>query len=178
LCAHRPPGQAPAQRPPQPPAEPLPPGVRRLTGADSDLAALAFTHDGTGVVAAGRNGTLRRWELATSESKATRPVNLGDELSSMALTPDDRTAAVSGVNGVLRLVDLGSGRVRAALAPRSGFSLWAVALSPDGRTLASAHGTNEVRLWDVGQSDRDGQPQPGGSDPGTPQRCRPIRDSP
>jgi WD40 repeat protein/energy-coupling factor transporter ATP-binding protein EcfA2 len=105
--------------------------------------------DGRLLAAAGADGTVRFWDLATH-----RP--LGQPLAAhsgytlgVAFSPDGKTLATGGEDRLVRLWDVATHRPLGQ--PLAGHTdlVWDVAFSRDGKTLASAGGDHTVRLWDV-----------------------------
>jgi WD40 repeat protein len=143
----------------------LPSGAEQATLATNfdPVRALAFSHDGSRLAAAGWDtgallyaGTpVSLWNLATDAPVSTLHVqaNHSTRADSVAFSPDDRTLAAAS--------DAGSGGV-----PYAGVQLWnladgtaatltatgggTVAFSPDGKTLATANANGRsVQLWDT-----------------------------
>jgi WD40 repeat protein len=126
------------------------------TGGRSGMTdwAVAFSPQGDTLAAAGDDGIIRLWDVATR-----RPVkNLTghkDFVSCIAFSPDGRWFA-SGTGGLfsgnrpmeLKLWDAKTWTVVGDL-PGHSFWITSVAFSPDNQTLASASGDKSVRLWDI-----------------------------
>ena len=146
----------------------LPSGTPQATLATDfyQVPALAFSHDGTTLAAAGyanneeAGAPVSLWNLASDQLVTTLHGPAHSSVSdqnlradSVAFSPDDRTIAVgSDASSVIvrytgvQLLDVATGTATTLTATGGG----AVAFSPDGKTLATANadGAN-VQLWDT-----------------------------
>jgi WD40 repeat protein len=120
----------------------------RLTPESWDASALAFTPDGRALVAAGRDGTIRVWEISGQDPRVLWSARGEAGLTCLAISPDGRELTVGGWSGWLRCWDCVSGRPLAVLQG-DGSSFRCVAYSPDGRTLAAGSYRGRIRLWDA-----------------------------
>jgi WD40 repeat protein len=125
------------------------PSLRRtLAGHTGAVNAVAVSPDGTWLATASSDATVRLWDTATGEHRATlthsRPVH------AVAIAPDATwLATTSGDFGTVQLWDVATGKTRATLNGHER-EVGAVAVSPDGSWLATAGGHDAtVRLWDV-----------------------------
>jgi WD40 repeat protein len=145
----------------------LPAGTPQATLAtDIAVAAIAFSHDGTTLAAAGYankqsgGAPVSLWNLATDQLVTTLHGQVHSIYSSgnlrsdsVAFSPDDRTiAAGSDASGAaarytgVQLWDV-SARTQTTLTTTGGGTL---AFSPDGKTLATANDNGDnVQLWDT-----------------------------
>jgi WD40 repeat protein len=116
-----------------------------LTGHLGDVYAAQVVSGGRQLVSAGRDGTLRLWDLAND----TRPKILAqspDELGFAALSQDGMTLATAGDDGIIRIWDLAAQRETRQF---TGHANWVLcgAISPQGDQLATAGRDNVIRLW-------------------------------
>ncbi len=128
--------------------------------AGDPVGAVAFSPDGTVLVAAGHGGGIRLWDVRdrTRPEPLGRPLvsHGGKSVTSVAFAPDGRTLATVGDDGTLRLWDLSDPAAPAPLgtpARADARSVRDVAFAPDGRTLATAGHTGTVRLWRLDRAD-------------------------
>jgi WD40 repeat protein len=133
---------------------------RRLPEVTRHCKSLAFTADGSKLVAAGTPASrvlrpegskllpgtpARVWDLETGEEVQ----RVGDEqkgVRAIALSADNRVLATAGSDDLVWLWDFTTG---AELARLNAADPTALAFSADGRTLASGSRDTTVLLWDV-----------------------------
>jgi WD40 repeat protein len=136
-----------SRRSPPPPArkkpEGSPPG--RLGEHKGEVHAAAFTPDGKTAFTAGRDGKVRRWDVAAAEELAAPGAHEGGAFA-VAVSRDGKRLATAGADGKVRLWGLPRGRLERELEGHRRGSL-GVAFSPDGKLIASGGADGRVRLW-------------------------------
>ncbi|MFD3314597.1 PQQ-binding-like beta-propeller repeat protein [Streptomyces sp. NPDC058694] len=110
----------------------------------SDPEAVAFGPDGRTVVAAGRNGRVQLWDLATGRTRTIHDSR--SKSASVAFSPDGRTYAIARTDGLMQLREVATGTVRRTI---SDDPVGLMAFASDGRTLATRSQGDTVRLWDT-----------------------------
>ena len=130
-----------------------------LHGHTETILSGMFTPSGKTLVTAGRDSTVRLWDvekILTSDS--TADIFLDDVcrvlsghaswIWSVTVSPDGKWAASGSEDRTVRIWEIATGEVRHVL---EGHALWIfnVAFAPDGRILASGSGDQTIRLWDV-----------------------------
>jgi WD40 repeat protein/beta-lactamase regulating signal transducer with metallopeptidase domain len=138
-------GAPPAESAAEPRAQPtadahgdrLPAGALARLGTtrlrhQGDVTFVAFAADGKALVTAGRDGTIRLWDLTTG--KEIRRFKRPQPGPAKGAAP----AAQVEIQAVMQLMSQGQNEGKRAL----------VALAPGGRILAAGNG-NVIRLWDV-----------------------------
>ncbi|MEV4379311.1 hypothetical protein [Streptosporangium sp. NPDC049644] len=128
-----------------------------LTGHTDTVESVAFSPDGRILASAGKDETIRLWNISGG---LARPTPLGGPLAvssvhSVAFSPDGRTLAGAGTDRTIRLWNVSDPAHPTSLAqPLTGHTddIRSVMFSPDGRTLASASDDRTIRLWDVSDS--------------------------
>jgi WD40 repeat protein len=99
---------------------------------------VVFTPDGTRLISAAVDGTVRLWDAATGSDLGPFE-QAGRHVWSLAISPgsDDWT---------VKLWDVATGQERATLrGPAS--PVWSVAVSPDGKAVAAGTGDGAIIIW-------------------------------
>ena len=111
------------------------------------VSELALSSDGSTLASSSNNDTIRLWDVASGQLKATLKGHTA-KISSVAFSPDGATLASGSYDYTVRLWDVASGKIKATL---EGHTHWigSVSFSPDGAALASGSWDATVRLWDV-----------------------------
>jgi WD40 repeat protein len=115
---------------------------------NSQVGSVAFTHDAR-LVAAGDQGEIRLWDVATAELKqetgGKNPVAGGW----IAFSSDGPTvASPSSTTGAIRLWDLSSGKdLRELSGHKEG--VWSASFDAKGQMLASTGRDGNFQIWDV-----------------------------
>ena len=119
-----------------------------LQGGHTDsVRSVAYAPDGESLATGGADNTIRLWDPASGNVRATLTGHT-DSVRSVAYSPDGKGLATGSGDKTIRLWDLASGSVRATLTGHTG-SVLSVAYSPDGKRLAAASADNTIKLWDL-----------------------------
>ncbi|HEY1376245.1 MAG TPA: serine/threonine-protein kinase [Gemmataceae bacterium] len=122
----------------------------KLVGHRHNVMAVEFSADGTRLVTASWDKTVKLWDAATGKELRTF-VGHGDYVSGATLSPDGRWLASASSDNTIRVWDPTTGDVAAVLRGHTG-NVLSVAFSPDGKWLASSsgyRGKGEVKVWDA-----------------------------
>ena len=111
------------------------------------VLSVAFSPDGQTLASGSDDDTIRFWDVATGQHKATLEGHTGWVLS-VAFSPDGQTLASGSDDDTIRFWDVATGQHKATFEPTYG-NVLSVAFSPDGQTLASGSDDRTIRLWDV-----------------------------
>ena len=118
-----------------------------MTGHTGGWMAVAVAPDGSWLASGSRDGTVRIWDAATGQERATLAGHTGG-VEAVAVAPDGSWLASGGRDGTVRIWDAATGRERATLTGHTG-RVAAVAVAPDGSWLASGGADGTVRIWDA-----------------------------
>ncbi len=148
----------------------MPPHVSRIMGTlkfkhDQYATAVVYTPDGTGIITASRDGTVKLWSLSTG--KATKTWDLGLPIGPLCLSPDGKyLAAAEGYrlapsldiasfapqdDYAIHVIELASGNVKWKLSGTKA-PILSLAYSSDGQMLASGSQSGKgdpIRLWNL-----------------------------
>ncbi len=139
-----PPAPAPSPRLRAETSDPL---IRVLSGHADGVGDCAISPDGTFVVSASRDRTIRIWDAATGAERATL-VGHTDWVFACAVSPDNSLVVSGGGDGTVRIWDASTGAECRTLAGRFG-RVYGCAVSPDGKTLVSANENGTLTVWDA-----------------------------
>jgi WD40 repeat protein/tRNA A-37 threonylcarbamoyl transferase component Bud32 len=124
----------------------LPTGEQALA-----VHAVAFSSDSATLAAAGSDGVIRLWDIASGELRLTFSGHVG-AVRHLAFAPDGRTLASLGQDNVLNLWHLRTGQRLFSLDSHAQ-ELYGLAFSPDGRLLVTGtrqpggDGPSSLLMW-------------------------------
>ena len=111
--------------------------------------------DGSWLATGSNDGTVRIWDAATGQERATLTGHTG-RVKAVAVAPDGSWLASGSDDGTVRIWDMATGQERATLTGHTD-RVTAVAVAPDGSWLASGSRTGRCGsgMWPPGS---DGSP--------------------
>ncbi len=116
--------------------------VERIAAHGEGAGALAVSRDRAFALTAGRDGRLRRWDLAQRRAEADWPA-FGTVVHSIALLADGTLAVSRCEDEKIRLWDTETGRELRQVP----FAATALAVAGDGRTLVAGAADGTVIIW-------------------------------
>ncbi|MGY1691476.1 nSTAND1 domain-containing NTPase [Geodermatophilus sp. SYSU D01105] len=137
---------------------------RTLTGPGDQVHHVAVSRAGGLVAAAGADGAVHLWDLATGSLSGGPLLGHDGRVLAVDFSPDGRLLASAGEDGTVRLWDVAEERQRGEPLLGHADMVWGVAFSPDGALLGSAGADGTVRLWDVVDGQQRGDPLVGHTD--------------
>jgi WD40 repeat protein len=120
--------------------------LRRFEGHKGPVAAVAFLPDDRRALSAGRDGTLRLWDLATGKELHHFEGHAGGVVG-LAVSADGR-ALSGGHDHTVCLWEVETGRELKRFTEHTDL-VWCVAFSPDGRQALSSAKDCTIRRWDL-----------------------------
>lgn len=137
----------PKPKPVKPPeqAEPLAVLERELTGHKNWVNSVAVSLNGTWAASGSDDKTVKIWDLATGQCRATLKGHT-HQVRSVAITPDGKRILSGSFDNSVRVWDAGSGREVAKLEGHTVTVNSVVALRGNARALSG--GDMTLRLWD------------------------------
>ena len=143
------------------------PSVARIDDSAGIVQWVAVSPDRELLAAAGADGSLRLWDVATPGHpvlvSVLLPANSKDPLYAAAFSANGRLLAAAGASRLVTLWDISGTKAVRLARPLSGpaAAMYSVAFSPDSATLAGASTDGTIWLWhvaDPARATRDGAP--------------------
>jgi WD40 repeat protein len=120
--------------------------LRSFLGHEKSVVACVAMPDGTHILSASTDRTLRLWTLGSDECIAVLRGH-DDELTACAIAPDGRTAISTSADATVKVWDLVAHSCIATLTNDGRWST-ACAVTPDGLRLVVGSDDGSLRVWD------------------------------
>ncbi|KAI5891985.1 WD40 repeat-like protein [Schizophyllum commune H4-8] len=141
-----------------------PPSETLVIRAGSNVYSVAYSTDGTQILAGLGNYTLRIWDAETGRQIGSAMRGHGDRVWSVAFSPDGSTIASGSDDCTVRLWDAMTGQQQGQALRGHAGRVKSVAFSPDGTTVVSASYDCTLRLWDAKAGKEIGEAMQGHTD--------------
>jgi polar amino acid transport system permease protein len=127
--------------------------VRELSGHAGPVVSVDFDPGGLVMYSAGRDGTVRLWNVSGDELLAVLTIPGGGALTDAALAGDGSALAALDTAGMVYVWEVSKGQIDSGAQPAvsidtAGAAKSAVALSPDGGLVATDDGA-AIQIWDA-----------------------------
>ena len=147
---------------------------KRLAGLSERILSLAFSKDGSLLVAGGgtpaRFGEIQLWDVATGTLRRS-VVLTGDTVFGVSLSPDGTRVAAGCTDNTVRIVDTASGKELYKMGAHENWVLGTV-FGVDGKRIVSVGRDRSAKLTDAATGGIPGKRQPAAR--GTEPRLRGI----
>ena len=113
---------------------------------NTNIYALAWSHDGRTVATGGWDNTVKLWEVEHGTLLWTGWHD--GQVNDIAFSPDRHLLASGGTDGLVRLWDTENGTQMQQLVGQ-GDTIYALDWSPDGKLLAGGYADGSIRVWEA-----------------------------
>jgi WD40 repeat protein/class 3 adenylate cyclase len=119
-----------------------------LPGHTEEVTSLSFNSDGTRLITASNDNTVKIWDMGVSSEVLTLSHPEGGKIYGVAFSPDGKLLVTAGEDMTARVWELATGELIQTLKGHLDV-VYSVAFSPDGALLATGSADRTVRIWDV-----------------------------
>jgi len=124
-----------------------------LSGHKSVVRAAAFSPDGTRIVTASDDKTVRQWDAGAGQEIVSFQID-ADSVTSAEFSPDGTRIVTSSSDNTARVWDARDGReitkvVLKAGPPGTGTEYFRAFFAPDGKKIVALNGNNTAGIWDA-----------------------------
>lgn len=118
-----------------------------LTGHLGGLDTVCITPDGTRIVSAGVENTVRIWDAKTGRECLILKGHRGS-VSCVRVTPDSQRIVSGSKDGTVKIWDIETGEELHTFTNQAG-AVHCVCISPDGRWIVGGGGGGTLNIWDT-----------------------------
>jgi WD40 repeat protein/DNA-binding SARP family transcriptional activator len=119
-----------------------------LPGHTKGVSSLTFNSEGTRLITASYDQTVKTWDLTPSSEVLTISNPSGSFIYGVAFSPDGKWLVTTGADKTAQVWELASGKLVQILEGHTDF-VNSIAFSPDGALLATGSADRSVRVWDT-----------------------------
>ncbi len=113
------------------------------------IGALTFTPDGSTMISASRDCSIKFWDMPTLQERRTLKGH-SEWVRNLIVTQDGKVLISASDDGTVKMWDIESGRQFRTLKSHKG-PIRGISLSADGRFLATAGNDRIISLWEGGE---------------------------
>jgi WD40 repeat protein len=130
-----------------PPDLPHPALIRTITGHTASVNGCAISRDGSFMVSASGDSTLKVWDARTGKERLTLAGHT-DTVSGCAISPNGSFMVSASGDNTLKVWDARTGKERLTLTGHTD-TVSGCAISPDGSFIVSASRDSTLKIWDA-----------------------------
>jgi WD40 repeat protein len=126
----------------------LSPCLLTFVGHSEGVQACGYSPDGTHIVSASDDKTLKVWDAQTGQQLATLTGH-SEGVKACGYSPDGTRIVSASWDNTLKVWDAQTGQLIATLSGSYSDGMIACEYSPDGRHIVSASGDNTLKIWNA-----------------------------
>ena len=122
-----------------------------LKGHSEQIKSVALTPDGSRIVTASQDTTVRIWDATSGADVGALKGHTG-EINAVTVTADGLRIVTGSSDGTARIWDAKTGAelvvLKIQISPGKSTDVWAVAVTQDGARILTGSSDGSVRIWD------------------------------
>lgn len=116
-------------------------------GHTRSINAIVFNKEGTTIVTASQDNTVKVWEAKTGRLISVHKDSIG-QITNVAFSPDEKYILITGENPVIKLWDPAKDIIRLKLSGHH-FRVFAASFSADGKKIVSCSLDSTAKVWNA-----------------------------
>ena len=121
--------------------------LQTLTGHTNSVCSASYSPDGTKIVSASYDETIKIWDANTGSCLQTLTGHT-DAVCSASYSPDGRKIVSASKDKTIKIWDANTGKCLQTLTGHT-YSVLSASYSPDGRKIVSASGNKTIKIWNA-----------------------------